>query len=299
MIAVSIPVILFTETTCYITFILLGIGNTILQVAINPLVTNVVNNKIPSYITFGQFIKAISSFLGPIIVGYFSLKYGSWEKSFYVYIAITLLSLIWLFFTKIDKEAPSNETASFKKIISLLKDNRILLCFIGILCVVGLDVGMNTLTPKLLMQRAGLSKELAAYGSSYYFAARTIGTLFGIALLSKFSEKAFFKINMLLLALTLCGLFFAEDQTLLLTFICIIAFTSSSIFAVIYTLAIKYRPLQANEVSGLMITGIAGGAIFPPLMGIATEMAGSLQGSILILLLCGGYLLFCSFKLAD
>jgi fucose permease len=188
MIAVSIPAILFTETTCYITFILLGIGNTILQVAINPLVTNVVNNKIPSYITFGQFIKAISSFLGPIIVGYFSLKYGSWEKSFYVYIVITLLSLIWLFFTKIDKEVSSNETASFTKILSLLKDNRILLCFIGILCVVGLDVGMNTLTPKLLMQMTGLSKELAAYGSSYYFAARTIGTLFGIALLSKFSE---------------------------------------------------------------------------------------------------------------
>lgn len=299
LIAVSIPVLLFNEITCYITFILLGIGNTILQVAINPLLTNVVNNKVPSYITFGQFIKAISSFLGPIIVGYFSLQYGSWEKSFYIYAAITLLSLIWLFFTKIDREAFSNETTSFIKIIRLLKDNRILLCFIGILCVVGLDVGMNTLTPKLLMERCGLAKEAASYGSSYYFAARTIGTLFGIVLLSKFSEKSFFKINMTVVVIMLGGLFFANDQTLILSLICIIAFASSSIFAVIYTFAIKFRPAQTNEISGLMITGIAGGAIFPPLMGIATETAGSHQGSILILLLCGFYLVFCSFKLVS
>ena len=273
-------------------FILLGIGNTILQVAINPLLTNVVKNKVPSYITFGQFIKAISSFLEPIIVGYFSLQYGSWEKSFYVYAVITLLSLIWLFFTKIDREVSSNETASFIKIISLLKDNRILLCFIGILCIVGLDVGMNTLTPKLLMERTGLAKEAAAYGSSYYFAARTIGTLFGIALLSKFSEKAFFKINMMSMVIMLGGLFFAKDQAVILTLLCFIAFASSSIFAVICTLAIKFRPAQTNEISGLMITGIAGGAIFPLLMGIVSETAGSHHGSILILLLCGVYLYF-------
>lgn len=181
----------------------------------------------------------------------------------------------------------------------MLKDNRILLCFIGILCVVGLDVGMNTLTPKLLMERSGLAKEAATYGSSYYFAARTIGTLFGIVLLSKFSEKAFFKINMMVVVMMLGGLLFVNDQTVILLLVCIIAFASSSIFAVIYTFAIKFRPAQTNEISGLMNTGIAGGAIFPPLMGIATETAGSHQGSILILLLCGFYLVFCSYKLVS
>ncbi len=299
LIAVLIPVILFTETTCYLTFILLGIGNTILQVSLNPLLTDIVTNKVSSYITLGQFIKAISSFLGPIIVGYFSLQYGSWEKSFYVFALITLVSLIWLFFTKIEVLVSTNETANFSKIISLLKDNRILLCFIGILCVVGLDVGMNTLTPKLLMERTGIAKEAATYGSSYYFAARTIGTVFGIALLSRISESTFFKLNMLVVSIGLTGLFFANGQILLLIFVCIIAFASSSIFAVIYTLAIKYRPLQTNEISGLMITGVAGGAIFPPLMGFATDAVGSQQGGIVILLLCSFYLIFCSFKLVS
>ena len=298
LIATFIPILSFTETTCYITFILLGVGNTILQVSLNPLITNVVSGKqLSSFITGGQFIKAISSFTGPLIVGYFSLYYGSWEKSFYVYTAITSLSLVWLFFTKIEETLLEEKTASFSKIIGLLNNPNIFLSFLGILCVVGLDVGMNTVTPKLLIERVGLAKEAATYGASWYFAARTIGTVFGIFLLAKFSEKSFFKINMMVVGIALIGLFFVQEQIVILGLVSAVAFASSSIFAVIYTLAIKSQPLLTNEISGLMITGVAGGAIVPPLMGFATDAVGSQQGSITILLFCSAYLLFCSFKL--
>jgi FHS family L-fucose permease-like MFS transporter len=298
LIATVIPVVSFNETSCYITFILLGIGNTILQVSLNPLLTNIVNGKqLTSFITGGQFIKAISSFAGPLLVGYFSLKYGSWEKSFYIYTLITSISLVWLFFTKIEEVSFEKKTASFSKTIGLLKDNNILLSFLGILCIVGLDVGMNTVTPKLLIERAGLAKEAATYGSSWYFAARTIGTVFGVLLLSKFSEKSFFKINMIVVLLALTGLIFVQNQSLILLLVCIIAFGSSSIFAVIYTLAIKSQPSLTNEISGLMVTGVAGGAIIPPLMGFATDYIGTQQGAVGIIILCAVYLVYCSFKL--
>ncbi|MFP9097960.1 MFS transporter [Flavobacterium sp. RHBU_24] len=300
LIATLIPIIQFTEVTCYITFVLLGIGNTILQVALNPLLTNVVSGRqLTSFITFGQFVKAISSFTGPLIVGYFSLKYGSWEKSFYVYTAVTLLSMLWLLATKIDEGAKSDKTASIGKTFSLLKDGNTLLAFGGILCIVGLDVGMNTVTPKLLIERAGLAVEAATYGSSYYFAARTIGTVLGVLLLRKFSEIVFFKVNMLVVVLSLAILLFVKQQELILFFVCVTALGSSSIFAVIYTLAIKSRPLLVNEISGLMITGVAGGAFLPPLMGFATDVAGSLQGAVAVILFCGLYLLYTSFRLKN
>jgi len=298
LIATVIPVVSFNETSCYITFILLGIGNTILQVSLNPLLTNIVNGKqLTSFITGGQFIKAISSFAGPLLVGYFSLKYGSWEKSFYIYTLITSISLVWLFFTKIEEASFEKKTASFSKTISLLKDKNILLSFLGILCIVGLDVGMNTVTPKLLIERTGLAKEAATYGSSWYFAARTIGTVFGVLLLSKFSEKSFFKINMIVVLLALTGLIFVQNQSLILLLVCIIAFGSSSIFAVIYTLSIKSQPSLTNEISGLMVTGVAGGAIIPPLMGFATDYIGTQQGAVGIIILCAVYLVYCSFRL--
>lgn len=298
LLATLIPIIWFNEVACYITFILLGVGNTILQVSLNPLLTNVVNQKqLTSYITLGQFIKAISSFTGPLIVGFFSLRYGSWEKSFYVYTVITLLSFIWLLNTRIEEHVPENKTVGFSTTLGLLKHKTILLSFIGILCIVGVDVGMNTLTPKLLMERAGLAKEAAAYGASWYFAARTVGTVCGVFILSKFSKKGYFIINILIVILSLMALLFANGQGMILFLVCIIAFCSSSIFSVIYTLAIMSKPQMTNEISGLMITGVAGGAVVPPLMGIASEITGSQQGAIGIILLCSFYLAFSSFTI--
>lgn len=297
LIATFIPVVYFSEVTCYVTFILLGVGNTLLQVAINPLLGNIVDGRrLTSYITFGQFIKAASSFAGPILVGYFSLQYGSWEKSFYIYATITLLSFIWLLLTGIKEKEADKETTGFTATIRLLRDNNILLYFIGILCIVGLDVGMNTVTPKLLMERVGLAKEAATYGSSWYFAARTIGMLCSVILLSKFSIKYYFRFNMVIVMLSLIGLLFVSHQNLILLLVCVTAFCSSSIFAVIYTLAVSYKPRLTNEISGLMITGVAGGAIFPPLMGLSSDILGSQQGAVGVIILCSIYLLFSAFK---
>jgi fucose permease len=115
--------------------------------------------------------------------------------------------------------------------------------------------------------------------------------------LRKLSEKIFFRINMTVVLLALAALVFVINQSLILALVCIIAFGSSSIFAVIYTLAIKSKPSLTNEISGLMVTGIAGGAIFPPLMGFATEYTGSQQGGVGITILCATFLVYCSFKL--
>lgn len=81
--------------------------------------------------------------------------------------------------------------------------------------------------------------------------------------------------------------------------VCIIAFCASTVFAIIYTLVIKSKPSQANEISGLMITGVAGGAIIPPLMGFFTDYFGSQEGSIGIIILCAAYLVYISFRLPD
>ncbi|WP_029904921.1 sugar MFS transporter [Prevotella sp. 10(H)] len=291
-----IPFFVFDEITCYIAFALLGIGNTILQVSLNPLLTNVVKgDKLTSSLTAGQFIKAISSFLGPIVAGFCSSYLGGWEKMFPIYAVITLISSLWLYFTNIKEDTKEERSLSFTRIFSLLGDSKILLLFLGILCIVGLDVGMNTVTPKLLMERAGLEKEAAGYGTSWYFAARTLGTLVGAFLLAKVAGKSYFRVNMLVVLLGLLGLFIVTTQPLILTMVCIIAFAASSIFAVIYGMALQLYPQKANEISGLMITGVAGGAVIPPLMGISADGFGSQTGSLFVIGICVVYLLFCSF----
>lgn len=291
-----IPFFIFNEITCYLAFGLLGIGNTILQVSLNPLLTNVVKKeRLTSSLTAGQFTKAISSFLGPLVAGLCSVYLGGWEKMFPIYAIVTLLSSAWLYFTRIEEGRSEERSPSFIYIVTLLGNSRILLLFLGILAIVGLDVGMNTVTPKLLIERTGIEIEAAGYGTSWYFAARTLGTFIGAFLLARVSVTSYFRINMLIVLLAVGVLFIVSTRPSILAMVCIIAFAASSIFAVIYGIALQGYPRKANEISGLMITGVSGGAVIPPLMGVSADRFGNQNGSLLIIGICVIYLLICSF----
>ena len=181
IVGMLIPFVSYNFATCMVAFALLGIGNTILQVSLNPLLTNVVSGEsLTSSLTAGQVVKAVSSFMGPIIAVFAVNVFGNWQYLFPIFAAITLLSSLWLMMTSIPKEEVSLQSgSSVGATFSLLKDSHILLFFIGILCTVGLDVGMNTLTPKLLIERCGLEITDAGLGSSVYFFCRTAGASLG------------------------------------------------------------------------------------------------------------------------
>ena len=59
----------------------------------------------------------------------------------------------------------------------------------------------------------------------------------------------------------------------------------------------KNRPDKANEISGLMIMGVFGGAVIPPVMGALTDAIGNQTGSIIVIAACMAYLAFCAFRL--
>lgn len=283
-------------TLCYVSFALLGIGNTVLQVALNPLLTNVVSgNRLTSSLTAGQFIKAISSFSGPIIAGWAAVSFGSWHYMFPIFAAITVLSTLWLMLTPIAEEKQGGSTVSFGAAFGLLKDSSMLLFFLGILFVVGVDVGMNVATPKVLEERCGLSIADAGWGTSVYFLFRTVGAFLGAFILAKYSSRKFFLWSMVLaIAAMLYLMFFAQDKVSIFTMVGVIGFTVANIFPIIFALALQRMPGKANEVSGLMVMGVSGGAVIPPVMGLLSETLGSQSGALLTILICMAYLLACS-----
>lgn len=297
IIGMLIPFFAYNFTTSMIAFALLGIGNTILQVSLNPLLTNVVSgDSLTSSLTTGQVVKAVSSFMGPLIAALAVNLFGNWQYLFPIFAAITLLSTIWLLSVNIPRESVSNSGISFSGTFSLLKERAILICFAGIIFTVGLDVGMNTLTPKLLIERVGLDITTAGLGSSVYFLCRTAGAFIGAFLLAKISDVKYFRVNLLVLTASAVLLLFAQSQALILTMVGVFAFALSCIFPIIYSLALRVRPDKGNEISGLLITGVFGGAVIPPLMGRLTDVLGSQTGSIIILLIGAAYLIFCSFS---
>lgn len=277
-----------------VAFVMLGIGNTMLQVSLNPLLTNVVKgNSLSSSLTAGQVIKAVSAFLAPFVSLLAARWLGNWQYMFPIYAAITLISAVWLMATPIKEEAP-DKAAGFGATFGLLGNRIVLLCFLGIIFVVGVDVGLNTVTPKLLIERAGMTEDTAGLGSSVYFACRTIGAFIGAFLLTRISDMKYFRIHILVAIIGMAALYFMQGQWPILVMIGLVGYACSSMFSVIFSQALKARPDKANEVSGLMVTGIVGGAIITPLMGWLTDLIGSQIGSLIAISICVLYLLLFS-----
>ncbi len=282
--AMLIPVLKYDFAFVLVAFAMLGIGNTMLQVALNPLVTNVVSaEKLTGTITLGQFIKAMSSFLGPILAAMFAGSVWGWKAIFPVYTAVTVLAMAWLAVSPIQEQLIEKSEITFARTFSLLRDKYIVLFFIGILVLVGVDVGMGVTFPKLLQERCSLPLEKAGMGNSVYFLARTVGAFLGGVVLMRFSASKFFTASSCLALVSLVGLIFSRNLTMILFFVALFGLGYANLFSIIFSLSMQKMPQKTNEVSALLIVGVSGGAVLPPLLGVITDTFGT-QGSALITL---------------
>lgn len=284
-----------------ISFSLLGIGNAIMQTSLNPLVTNLISSdKLASTLTFGQFVKAIASFLAPIIAAWGATTlfptFGlGWRALFVIYAVISFLSISLLAATPIDEERP-DKASGFGECVRLLGRPFILLCFLGIMCHVGIDVGTNTTAPKIIMERLSLPLEEAGFATSIYFIFRTIGCFLGAFILQKMSPKLFFAISVVMMLAGMIILFSCHTLISLYVGIGLIGFGNSNIFSVVFSQALIYTPGEKNEVSGLMIMGLFGGTVFPLAMGFAADAVGQI-GAVGVMTIGVIYLLYYTFKI--
>ena len=284
-----------------IAFSLLGIGNALMQTSLNPLVSNIVTgDKLASTLTFGQFVKAIASFLAPYIAMWGATQvlpsFGlGWKVLFPIYAIIGVLAILALGFTHIN-EAPADKAASFKEAFALLGKPYILLCFLGIMCHVGIDVGTNTTAPKILMERLALSLDEAAFATSLYFIFRTIGCFSGSFILRFLSARTFAAISVVMIIASMCLLWFGTAAWALYTGIALVGFGNSNIFSICFSQALLFDPDHQNEISGLMIMGLFGGTIFPLGMGLMSDVMGT-AGAVLVMAIGAAYLAFYCFKI--
>lgn len=284
-----------------LSFSLLGIGNAIMQTSLNPLLSDLISpDKLASSLTFGQFVKAIASFLAPLIASWGAtqaipeLGLG-WRILFPIYAAIGILSVLALNATRLEHETAS-EPVSFAKCLGLLGRPTILLCFLGIMCHVGIDVGTNTVAPKILMERLGLSLNEAAFATMLYFIFRTAGCLTGSILLRRFSSRSLLGLSALMMLVAMGILALSHQAMLLYIAIALVGLGNSNVFPIIFAEALGREPEHKNEVSGLMIMGVFGGTVFPLLMGYASDWMGQ-TGAVLVKLLGVLYLLFLTTRL--
>lgn len=303
LISLLIPCFGEGYTLMLLSFSLLGIGNALMQTSLNPLLSNIITgDKLASSLTFGQFVKAIASFLAPYIAVWGATQaipsFGlGWRILFPIYMLIAIAAIFLLGATSIKEEKPEGKPSSFAECFALLGNPFILLMFIGIMCHVGIDVGTNTTAPKILMERLNMGIHAASFATSLYFIFRTIGCLTGSFILAHWSPKKFFVVSAVLMIASMVGFFLFDTKILLYVCIALVGYGNSNVFSILFAQALLSMPQRQNEVSGLMIMGLFGGTIFPLLMGFASDSMGSQTGALLVLAVGVLYLFFLSPKL--
>lgn len=301
IVGMILPLLAYDSVTCMVAYALLGIGNAILQVSLNPLLDNVITDKafLASSLTAGQVVKAVSSLVGPEIilltVGYFGAD--KWYYCFPILGFITLLSAVWLIMTPIDREKNFvlDNSFSMGNTFGLLKNRTILLLFFGVFFIVGVDVAMNFISSKLMASRFEWGDAQVKFAPQVYFLSRTVGALLGAFLLTRVAGVKYFRFNIVACIVALLVLIGVDNDAVNMICVGAVGFFASSVFAIIYSMALQVFPEKANQISGLMITAVAGGGIVTPIIGFAIGSVGVI-GGVVVILACVLYLTYCAFR---
>lgn len=290
-----LPFLIYSFPTLLAGFVLLGIGNTILQVSANPLLIDIVAEKQrSSALSFSQFVKAIGSMVAPFLAAFFASTFGNWKIVFLVFGLFSLLSVFWLHFTPIVESVSTQKKATFGSAFSLLSTPFILMMVLGIFFVVGIDVGVNSTSGQFLMDKLGMDSEPAMQGRSLYFFGKMLGTFVGALLLTRLHSGKFLIYSSFATLITILVFLWAPSAMIALTLMFLMGLAASNIFPLIFSITVSSHISRTNEISGLMIMAVSGGAFIPPLVGSVSDMI-SLTAGMYVFVACALYLVFISF----
>lgn len=294
-VGLGLPFVYYSFPMMFISFIMLGIGNTIIQVSANPLLQDVSpGDKLASFLSTSQFVKAVISFAGPLLTAFMASFFGDWRLVLAVYGITSMLGAVWLFFTPIVESKPDRKPATFASCFGLLKNRFVAIMALSIFLIVGVEVATNTNIANILISKYGITLERAAWGISAFFAGETISRLIGAIILNWIKPRVFLLLLSLISLLGVAGVFVSPVFNVALVSIFIIGLGAGNMFPIIFSLSLEKMPDRANEISGLLIMAVSGGAFVPLLVGLVSTLI-SPMASILVIAACLIYILWVSF----
>lgn len=287
LLGLSLP--LFGLSSYYLfllTIFLLGAGAAILQVAGNPIMRDVsAPGKYSRNLSFGQFIKAIGSLSGSLIPFAAAKWFGAdWKILFPIYVSALIITIIIIGLSKINELKPEKEQSNFKTCFALLKNKFILSMVIGIFIYVGIEISLSSGVPILLSNKYGFDiKTWGLLGNAFFFIAIISGRFFGSIILNWIKPSTFLKTSAVIGIMGILMIFF-NNQIINIIGIFIAGLGFSNLFPLIFSITVDKLPERTNEISGLMVTAIAGGAFIPPIMGLLADYTNVTMGFLIPLL---------------
>lgn len=271
----------------------LGAGAAILQVAGNPIMRDVSpEGKFPRNLAFGQFIKAIGTLSG-MLIPVAAVEYWDkdWKLLFPIYSAGLFITVFFLAITKIKENAIDKANyPTMKSCLSLLKNKYVLSMVFGIFLYVGAEVSLFSKIPIYLQEVYDFDLQTwGLLGSAFVVLAILIGRFSGGVILNWISARQFLIISTVVALIGMLGLYVpVKGVAIAAIFVSGLGF--ANIFPMIFSIAIDKMPERSNELSGLMVTAIIGGAFVPMLFSGVADITGSLMAGFVVPILCFVYI---------
>ncbi|AIY67437.1 MFS transporter [Pseudoalteromonas piratica] len=286
----------------------IGSAMALLQVAINPLLRRAGGEQhFAAFSVAAQLLFGAAATLSPIVysslvshiqtgselgqqLSTFTQPNKDWLIMYALFAVISIIMLIITLFTVIPKAQQGSTTIRFSESLALFKDKTVLLFFIAIACYVGLEQGIaNSISVFLATYHDVDPNTQGTEVVSQFWLLLTIGCILGLALLKIMDAKQVLKLFSIGAA---CSLMFAIFGT---KEIALIAFPASGFFlsimwSVIFSLGLNSVAKGHSAVSGILCTGIVGGALASPIIGFFAELSGDLRFSLLVLLIPLGFI---------
>lgn len=238
--------------------------------------------KFSRNLSLGQFIKAIGSLSGPVILaaaaGWFA---GDWKILFPIYSVVIFITILFVSTLKVEERKNEGAPpASLRSCFALLKNNFVFTMVAAIFVYVGAEVCMSSGIPLYLEKTFGVDiSTLGVLGTGLFFVALVTGRFLGSIILNTLSPQRFFRITSLISIVGILGLF-TGIQGVAIASVFIIGLGFANIFPLIFSITVDAMPERTNELSGLMVTAIVGGAILPLLMGVVADAASIVGGFV-------------------
>lgn len=266
-----------------LSILLLCAGATLLQVCGNPVMRDVsAKGAYSSNLSLAQSVKAVGSSLGFLLPPLVAQGLGwDWSILFPIYAVIVLITLAACAPLKLATERdPSFKPATFGSCFTLFGGNRFVMTMVlGIFFYVGAEVCFSSGVPLLLKEKFGLDQFGLWISWSLFFLPILIGRFVGAAILKTLKPSTFLKISVALALLGICSVFCGYQATTFVGIV-LVGLGFANIFPLIFSITVDAIPERSNEISGLMVTAIAGGAILPPVMGVVADHVGVVAGFV-------------------
>ncbi|MEI6676987.1 MAG: MFS transporter [Mariniphaga sp.] len=295
----------------------IGAGMAALQVVINPLLrvsggeVNYAFNSVMAQLIFG-----LASFISPQMYTYFvtnidagnvnkpliGLMTGivptamSWVSVYWIFALIAISMSVIVFMVKFPAvELQEDEKVGSKEsYFELFKNKYVILYFLGIFAYVGSEQGISYWMSKFLKKYHDVNPDMAgADAVSYFWGLMTIGGILGLVLMKLYDSKPILR-WFTILAMGCVALGLTASVEVSLWAFPMSGFFLSVMFPVIVSLGLNSVPKHHGSFAGILMTGIAGGAIVQLLIGAISDIA-SLKVGMLFIFVTLGYILSISF----